>query len=129
MDVIAIIAERKISEAMARGEFDNLPGRGQPLRLEDDLPGVPAELRLAYKILKNAGFIPPEVELRREIVSLRTLIDTLEDDTELRRRQRELQAKLLKLSIMLKRPVHLDEAGLWQSPLTAGGETGILLPD
>ena len=128
MDILATIAERKISEAMARGEFDNLPGRGRPLVLEDDLPGVPTELRMAYKLLKNAGFVPPEVDLRREICSLRTLIDTLADDAELRRKQRELQAKLLKLSILLKRPVHLDETELWQSPLTDAGRSGIILP-
>lgn len=109
MEIITLIAERKISEAMARGEFDNLPGRGKPLRLEDELPGVPAELRMAYKLLKNAGFVPPEVELRREIVSLHTLVKTLDDEAERAKKQRELNVKLLKLSIMLKRQVMLDE--------------------
>jgi hypothetical protein len=109
MDILATIAERKILEAMARGEFDDLPGRGQPLALEEEFPDIPAELRMAYKILKNAGFVPPEVELRREVVSLRTLVETLADEKERRKKQRELQVKLLKLSIMLKRPVSLDE--------------------
>jgi hypothetical protein len=108
MDILATIAERKISEAMARGEFDDLPGRGKPLALEDELAGVPAELRMAYKILKNAGFVPPEVELRREILSLRQLVDRLDDDAERKKKQQELDVKILKLSMMLRRPLDLD---------------------
>lgn len=109
MDILATIAERKIAEAMARGEFDDLPGRGKPLAPEDDLTGVPAELRMAYKILKNAGFVPPEVELRRQIVSLRQLLDRLADDEERRQKRRELDVKILKLSLLLRRPVELEE--------------------
>jgi len=109
MDILATIAERKISEAMARGDFDDLPGRGKPLALEDDLVCVPAELRMAYKILKNAGFVPQEVELRREIMSLRQLVDTLDDDEERRKKRQELDVKILKLSLMLRRPVDLDD--------------------
>ena len=54
------IAERKIAEAMARGELDDLPGAGRPLDLDDD-KDVPEELRMAYRVLKNAGFAPEEV--------------------------------------------------------------------
>jgi DnaJ homologue, subfamily C, member 28, conserved domain len=56
-----LIAERKIEEALARGEFDGLPGEGRPLDLDDDAL-VPEELRMAYRILKNAGFAPQEVQ-------------------------------------------------------------------
>ncbi len=56
-----LIAERKIAEAAERGEFDDLPGRGKPLDLEDDAL-VPEDLRMAYRILKNAGYVPAEVE-------------------------------------------------------------------
>ena len=56
-----LIAERKIAEAMERGEFDDVPGSGRPLDLEED-PLVPEELRMAYRILRNAGYVPTEVE-------------------------------------------------------------------
>ena len=56
-----LIAERKIAEAAAHGEFDNLPGAGRPLELDED-PLVPEEQRMAHRILRNAGFKPPEVE-------------------------------------------------------------------
>lgn len=55
MLALEIIAERKIEEAIERGEFDDLPGAGQPLDLDDLDPSLPEELRLAYRILKNAG--------------------------------------------------------------------------
>src|SRR5512143_2347885 len=94
-----IIAEQRIREAIERGEFDRLPGAGQPLKLEDDAM-IPPELRVAYKILKNAGCLPPELELRKEIVTLRDLLRVVEDDAERTTRIRELNHKLLKLSLM-----------------------------
>ena len=109
MDILSSIAERKIAEAMARGELDNLAGAGKPLAMDEELSGVPAELRMAYKILKNAGFVPPEVELRKEIVSLREMLGQLEDDEERRGVRRQLDYKLLKLNMMRKRPLDLEE--------------------
>jgi len=109
MDILTTIAERKISEAIVRGELDNLPGKGRPLAMDEDLSGVPAELRMAYKVLKNAGFVPPEVELRKEIVSLREMLGQLEDDEKRRSVRRQLDYKLLRLNMMRNRPLDLDE--------------------
>jgi hypothetical protein len=67
------IAEKKIAEAIARGEFNDLPGAGKPLELDDDA-NVPEDLRVAYRILKNAGFVPPEVESLREVGDLERLV-------------------------------------------------------
>ena len=63
------LAEDEIIAAMQRGDFRDLPGAGKPLPA-DDQANVPEELRMAYKILKNAGIVPPELELRREISTL-----------------------------------------------------------
>ncbi len=105
---LEIIAEEKIREAMARGEFANLPGAGKPLRLEDDSM-VPGELRVAYKILKNAGCVPPELELRKEIITLRSLLRTIEDGEAKKDAVRELNNKLLKMNVLGKRMVNLDD--------------------
>jgi hypothetical protein len=75
------IAEEKIREAVERGEFDHLPGAGKPLPDEDELALVPPELRMAYRVLKNAGYIPEEVRLRREIEDVAKLLDLREDHT------------------------------------------------
>jgi len=67
------IAERRIAEAVSQGELDNLPGAGRPLELDDDAL-VPEDLRAAYRILKNAGYVPPEVETLAEIAQLEALV-------------------------------------------------------
>ncbi len=105
---LEVLAERKIREAMERGEFANLPGAGKPLRLEDDSM-IPEDLRVAYKILRNAGCIPPELEVRKEIITLRDLLRSIEDEEARRDTIRELNYRLLKLGVMGKRMVNLDE--------------------
>jgi len=75
------LADSRIEEALAAGELEDLPGAGRPLELDDDRL-VPEELRAAYRILKNAGFVPPEIETRKELATLEALIATLEDCVE-----------------------------------------------
>ncbi|ELY3728387.1 DUF1992 domain-containing protein [Cronobacter sakazakii] len=66
-------AERHILEAQQKGEFDNLPGTGEPLVLDDDSHLSP-ELSVGYRLLKNAGFLPPELEARKEALMLNDLL-------------------------------------------------------
>lgn len=66
-------AERHITEAQKRGDFDSLPGSGQPLALDDD-SHVPPELRAGFRLLKNAGCLPPELQQRKEAVTLNNLL-------------------------------------------------------
>lgn len=108
MDILAKIAEEKIAEAIKRGEFDNLPGAGKPLKLDDD-SHIPPELRVSYRILKNAGFLPPEIEMRKEIRTLRELLGRLEEGEEKSRKLRELNYKIMKLNTMEKRLLNLEE--------------------
>lgn len=75
------IAEQRILDAVNRGELNNLPGQGGPLNLEDDA-FVPAEMRLAYRILKNAGFVPEEVHLRRQMFDLEQVIRDAPDEAD-----------------------------------------------
>jgi hypothetical protein len=96
------IAENRIREAIEAGEFDNLQGRGQPLKFEDD-SHIPLELRMAYKILKNADCLPPELELRREVVTLQDLVASMEDEAEKLKQMRRLNFLMMKLSMI--RPV------------------------
>jgi len=65
--------EAKIKKAMAEGAFDNLPGKGKPLDLNKYL-SVPEHLRPAYHVLKNAGYVPEEVRLKREMEILKEKI-------------------------------------------------------
>lgn len=99
MDFIERLAEQRILAAMERGEFDNLPGLGKPLELDDD-SNVPPELRVAYRILKNAGFLPPEVELRREIADAESLLVQSLTPAERSAANRRLEYLLTKLAAM-----------------------------
>lgn len=73
MGMLSWLAEQRIQEAMRSGEFKDLPGSGKPLELED-LSGVPEELRMSFKIMKNAGLLPEEITLRKECVTLEELL-------------------------------------------------------
>lgn len=96
MLLLDLIVEQRIEAAIAAGELDHLPGAGKPLALDDNKL-VPEELRVAYRILKNAGFLPPEVEMRGEIASVEELLRHATDDATRKRaisRLALLEAKL-----------------------------------
>lgn len=71
--MLDFLVEQRLEEAVSRGELSNLPGEGRPLELDDD-SFIPEELRAAYRILKNAGFVPPELEALNEISQLESLV-------------------------------------------------------
>lgn len=89
MFLIDQIAEARIREAAERGEFEGLPGAGKSLELDDDRL-VPEELRVGYRLLKNAGYLPPELELRREIQGMEELLASIADSAEAARVERRL---------------------------------------
>ena len=96
MYLINRLAEEKIAEAIERGELDNLPGTGKPLQLDDDTL-VPEDLRAGFRLLKNAGYLAPGLQLRKEIGSVEALIAqarSLEERDVLNRRLRYLMLQL-----------------------------------
>ena len=94
--------ESIIEDAIERGEFDNLSGKGKPLDL-DAYFDTPEELRLGYSVLKAAGFLPEEVELQTEINLLEEKHRTSPDEGERQSLQMAIQDKRLKLSLLLER--------------------------
>lgn len=91
-------AERHICDAQNKGDFDNLPGSGEPLELEDDSHIAP-ELRAGYRLLKNAGCLPPELEQRREAVELVNLLKGIRQDDP---RHKELSRRLALIELKLR---------------------------
>jgi hypothetical protein len=108
MDFFSKIAERRIMEAIENGEFENLEGKGKPINFEDET-WIPEDLRIAYRILKNAGCIPPELEFRNEVINMCTLMNTIDDDKERIKKLRELNFKLLKVNLLRKRPLTFED--------------------
>ena len=102
MDLFSRIAEDKIKEAIKNGEFENLPGMGKPLDLKDDLPGMSAEMKMGYRMLKNAGFISDQVDLRKELITINDLISAATDDDEINRLQEKLTRKQLQFEKIME---------------------------
>jgi hypothetical protein len=96
------VAEQRIREALERGEFDNLPNAGQALSLEEYF-AAPADLRMAYSILKNANCAPAEVELLNEVSRLRDALAGAADPARKQELQRLLISRQTQLAIMLER--------------------------
>ena len=95
LPLLDALAEKHIGEAQARGEFEDLPGRGEPLDLGDDAL-VPEELRAAYRLLKNAGCLPPEVEVHGEIRDIESLLRAAGSEDDRSRLLTRLQFLLLR---------------------------------
>jgi hypothetical protein len=110
------IAERRIVEAIREGAFDNLPGAGKPLKLEDD-SHVPEDLRIAYKILKNAGYVPPEVALRKEIAKAEDLLEGMEDTKVKYRQFKKLNFLVMKLNMLRRTPTSLEKCQRYDKKL------------
>lgn len=106
--LIQQLSEELIQRAMRDGQFDDLEGRGRPLPDEDD-SHVPPDLRMPYKILKNAGCLPPELESRKDIQTAIELLSTMTDERERFRQIRKLNFLVTKLNMGRRRPIALEE--------------------
>ena len=96
------IAEERILEAQRAGEFDNLPGKGKRLELED-LSWVPEDLRIGYHVLKNAHVLPPEAELLKDIHTLEDLLKHVEEEGARLALAKSIQQKLIRLDLLRRR--------------------------
>jgi len=102
------IVEERIREAQKNGEFDNLPGRGKPLSLEEE-SHIPEDLRIAYKILKNADCLPPEILEKKEIYQMEELLASIPDEKERYKLVKKINYRIMKLNMMGKRSPLLEE--------------------
>lgn len=76
------IIKQWVAEAERTGEAKRLPGFGQPLNFEDGFLETPTELRMAYKVLKNAGYVPAEIAHLRDLATLREQLAGCDDAAE-----------------------------------------------
>lgn len=101
------IAEERILEAQRAGAFDDLPGKGKPLQLED-LNWVPEDLRISYMVLKNAHVLPPEAELLKDIHTLEDLLKHVEDEGARRALAKSIQWKMIRLDMLKRRTMTMN---------------------
>lgn len=110
------IIEQRIKEANERGEFDDLPGQGEPLHLVDD-SNVPEDLRLAYKVLKNADCLPPELEAKKEIRQMEDLLDNIPDEKEKYKLIKKINYQIMKLNVSGKKSPLFEEQEIYYKKL------------
>ena len=96
------VLEEQIQRAMSEGKFDNLKGAGKPLNL-DDYFAAPEDIRAGYALLKNNEFVPPEVELLKEIGILREKINNCSCESEKKALTKNHNEKSLALTLILER--------------------------
>ncbi len=106
MDPLAFIAEQKIAQAMQERDLNSPKWKNKPLPLDDDR-FVPDDLKMAYKILKNSGYLPPEIEERKEVNRLEDLIACTEDEHERLKQMKKLNVLLMKIDAQRSSPVNI----------------------
>lgn len=94
--------EKAIEEAIQRGEFEDLPGKGKPLDLTDYFE-APEDRRLAQMLLKNAQILPREVELLREIATLEQDLSTCQDAGRQELLRKSIEARRLNFRLLTER--------------------------
>lgn len=110
------IVEQRIQKAIGRGEFNDIPGHGKPLRLEDN-SHIPEDLRLAYKILKNADCLPPELQVKKEIRQMEDMLENIADEKEKYRQIKRINYMIMKLNMMRNSSPLLEEKEIYYRKL------------
>ena len=110
------IVEERIKQAQKNGEFNNLPGSGKPLLFEND-GCVSGELSLAYKILKNADCLPPELELKKEITKTEEILSGMEETPEKYCLLKKMNFLIMKLNSMRNTPIMFEVPQQYEAKL------------
>ena len=110
------IVEKKIREAIEKGELKNLPGEGKPLILEDD-SRVPEDLRLAYKVLKNANCLPEEIELKKEILNMEEMLGKLTEEKDKYHLIKKINFNIMKLNSIGNKSLLLEENQIYYNKI------------
>jgi hypothetical protein len=100
--------EEKIKKSIEDGDFDDLPGMGKPLDLKDDLPGLPPELKMAYKTLKNAGYLSENNDKKQNSITVQELINSATDGMHKEMVKGEFQKRLEFGEYVKKRKLHAN---------------------
>ena len=103
--------EQIIQDAMARGEFDNLPGAGKPIDLSAYFD-TPEEIRVAQSVLKSADILPQEAELLKEIAALKDAAKAESDETKRKQFLKQAEEKRLTFNLLMERQKRMKKSGI-----------------
>lgn len=102
------IVEERIRKAQKRGLFENLAGAGKPLPKDVIGDTVSEDLRLSYRILKNADCLPPEVQVKKEICRTEELLAGMQETHAHYQTLKKLNYLILKLNTIRNGSAALD---------------------
>ena len=102
------LVEQRIRAAQRNGEFEDLQGSGKPIEFEDD-SGIPEDLRMAYKMLKNADCTPPEIEVKKQILKTEDLLSGMQDSQEKYKAIKKLNYLIMKLNCLRRTSINMEE--------------------
>jgi hypothetical protein len=111
------IVEERIRSAQKRGDFDDLPDAGRPLSFDKEV--VPEDLRLSYKILKNAGYVPPVIELKKKILKTETLLSGMGETKEAYDLMKKLNVMIMKFNSIRKGRIDFEIPQKYMAPLVS----------
>ncbi|MGA9997259.1 MAG: DUF1992 domain-containing protein [Pyrinomonadaceae bacterium] len=94
--------EQMIREAMERGEFDNLKGEGEPVDLNTYF-AAPEDWRIGFSLMKNAGVVPEEMELLKEVNAMKQELSVCKDEEERRKLKKRIDETMLKYNLLKER--------------------------
>lgn len=94
--------EEILRQAVERGEFQNLPGQGKKLDL-DEYFCTPEDRRVAYALLKSNGFVPEEVQLLKEVEVLQEQLRHTTNEEEQKQIRQEIEIRRLKYNLRMER--------------------------
>src|SRR5262245_49346233 len=94
--------DEQIRKAMEAGELDDLPGKGKPIDLKAYFD-TPEDLRMAYSILKSNNFVPEEVEILKEIETLKSRLENCSDDKHKNRLKKEINEKTHTFNMLIEK--------------------------
>jgi len=104
----AKLVEQRIQAAQRNGDFEDLQGTGRPIEFEDD-SNIPEDLRMAYKMLKNADCTPPEIEIKKQILKTEDLLSGMQDSQEKYKVIKKINYLVTKLNCLRRTPINLEE--------------------
>lgn len=94
---------RKLAESAASGELKSAPSYGKPLDFGDGYAETPDALKMPMKVLKDAGYAPPEVVLMHEIAALAQLLEGAPDDERTRPQRQRLAEMRQQLALQMEK--------------------------
>lgn len=105
MDFFQALAERRICEALENGDLDNLPNRGRRLDFSEE-HAIPEDLKMAFHLLKTAGYVPDELSLAREMEEIQRRVEQTNSSREVNALKKALREKRLAFEIAREKRLH-----------------------